>query len=177
MKHLSSLALISIILFTTSCYNCSGVNARYHTYAYKLNFSTSSIKQDSLQVDIDNSTINRTLQFFLNPQIREEKGDRKCLNKDLVIGTGEKIEKNNVKLYCDKDLYFKDITITKGANIIELDTPVIVNFNEFVQNTIPIVRLPETVTSQFSTGIYGFYLEGTTSYGNTFKDSIYIIFN
>lgn len=177
MRHITSLTLISIILFTTSCYNCGGVNETHHTYAYKLDFTSSSINQDTLNISIYNITMNKEIAFFLYPQIRIEEGDRKCHTKDLVIGSGEAIEQHNVKLYCDKDLLLKNLTITQGANLLEADSPIIIDYKGTSLYGMPSITLPKLVSDQFSKGTYTFYLEGTSNYGNTFKDTAVVIFN
>ena len=101
-----------------------------------------------------------------------EKGDRKCLYKDLVTSYRNPLRTNTVKIYADKELKLRAVTIPAGENLLKYkqlemsgyDTA----YNTFSHCTIYFANLIDTNTAK---GQYRFYVQASTDNNGTFRDS------
>lgn len=165
MKALIFISTIIISTVLNTACNCNGVDKIEHTYAYEID-----IEWDIDTIDIYNNVANQEVSLRLSPQSRTEDGDRKCHLKNLVVGTGEEVKREDTKVYCTRALKFRERTIDANTNLLAEGSPIIIN------QTGNIV-LPKLLSPNFEQGVYIFYVEGTSTYGNSFMDSTSVVYN
>lgn len=155
---------------------------------FPLVFSTLSIYMASCSCGGANETITTTGIDMTTPanysaassmpaiEIQEttavEKGNRKCLNKDFVLNYRNQLLTNTVKVYANKELKLRNVTIPAGGNLLrykQLDiTGYDTSYRNFSQCTIYFGKLIDTNTYK---GQYRFYVQASTDNNGVFRDS------
>ncbi len=159
MQKLILPALIAtVILNLTSC-NCDGSDEVVTTTGIDIKTpSTYSATSYEPAIEVQEVSIR-------------EKGDRKCHYKNLVTSYRNPLRTNTVKIYADKELKLRTLTIPAGENLLQykqLDiTGYDTSYRNFSHCTIYFGKLIDTNTHK---GIYRFYIQASTD-NSTFKDS------
>jgi hypothetical protein len=101
-----------------------------------------------------------------------EKGDRKCHYKNLVTSYRNPLRTSTVKIYADKELKLRTVTIPAGGNLLQYKQLDISGYDTSYRNfshcTIYFGKLIDTNTFK---GQYRFYVQASTDNNGIFRDS------
>ena len=101
-----------------------------------------------------------------------EKGDRKCHYKNLVTSYRNPLRTSTVKIYADKELRLRTVTIPAGGNLLQYQQLDIsgydTSYNNFSHCSIYFGNQIDTNTRK---GQYRFYVQASTDNNGIFRDS------
>jgi hypothetical protein len=158
-KLLIPTLFVASTLYLASC-NCGGSNEIITTTGIDMTTPASYSAASSMPaIEVQGITVT-------------EKGDRKCHNKDLVMSFRNPLRTSTVKVYADKELKLRTVTIPVGENLLKYKQLNISGYdtvyNNFSHCTIYFGKLIDTNTYK---GQYRFYVQASTDNNGIFRDS------
>lgn len=151
------MAMLGSIVFH-SCGKCGGCDEIFTTNGANILVydSTINLNEPSAFASISVEAIGA-----------ETKGDRNCLNKDLVLCPQDGLSVEKMNIICDKELMLKEGTIPAMTNLFEV---------KYVLETAdsgpyPIPYIILRARDNMPPGLYTFILSGTTKEGKPLKDT------
>ncbi len=146
-------------LYWASC-NCGGSDEIITTTGIEMTTpATYSVASSMPAIEVQAITVTK-------------KGDRKCYYKNLVISYRNPLRTNTVKIYADKELKLRTLTIPAGGNLLQYEQLDIsgydTTYNNFSHCSIYFGKLIDTNTHK---GLYRFYVQASTDNNGVFRDS------
>lgn len=168
------IVICSALMYSCSCRSKADID--YYYYGVKL--------ENKVQYDLPDDTLKpvNAIYNIYEHTLRavglkkEEDGGRVCPYKDLNVAVKERIDSNTFKIYCDHDLYIGSAVIPRLSNFTDYREllkmkPENFRYANFHYSFTITLDSPEVNTP------YKYYTSGTTSVGNSFLDSITVVYN
>lgn len=164
MKTVQTLLVVASLSFVvTSCWKgrCDGADEIQYNYAMEIE-NISGI--DSTVVYSLNNMFFDELR--ISPVSRSEEGTRDCHLKNLVTEMRELIDTNTITVYCNRDIKSKTVAVAAGDNL-----------RQFLRDELSRhIRLEMRVEDVIQDVPYTYYVKGMTDRGNSFIDSIEVVY-
>ena len=176
MKNYPFLLIIAVIA-AAACKknkNCEGVPGHIYVHGITINPSSDTVKGF-------NSRYTHTLKLL--PIITSENGGRdgNCPTYVAPTEKTERIDTSNIVLHCSKNLKFNGLTVAAGENMLDrgdvfqidvyIDRDPTKPENQFFSSGAVLIQ-----TDSLQSGPHTFYVSGTTTIGNSFMDSVTVIY-
>lgn len=151
--------LITSTLYLASC-RCGGSDQIISTTGINMHTpSTYSAASSTPAIEVQEITESR-------------KGDRKCMYKNLVMSFENSLLTGTIKVYANRELKLRNVTIPAGENLLLYKQLEITGYDSsdriFNQCIIDFRKLIDTGTAK---GQYRFYVQGTTDRNITYTNS------
>lgn len=164
MKTVQALLVITSLSFATaSCWKgrCDGADEIQYNYA--MGIENISGIGSTVVYSINNVFFD---ELRLSTISRSEEGDRNCHLKNLVTEIGELIDTNTITVYCNRDIKSKNVTVPAGDNLRQ-------SLRDELSRHI---RLEMRVDDVVQDVPYIYYVKGKTDRGNSFTDSVEVVY-
>lgn len=101
-----------------------------------------------------------------------EEGDRKCHYKNLVTSYRNPLRTNTVKIYADRELKLRTVTIPAGENLLRYKQLGISGYDTSLKSfSHCIVSFGKLIDTNTYKGQYRFYVQASTDNNGIFRDS------
>lgn len=108
----------------------------------------------------------------INEITETHKGDRKCHTKDLVMSFENSLLTSTIKVYSDRELRLRNVTIPASENLLKYKQLEISGYDSSLRNfSYCIIDFRNRIDTNTAKGQYRFYVQGTTDRNITYTDS------
>lgn len=157
-----------LFMFFTACQNCDDVNEHRAISEIKVLTPDSILKPINNQINI---------LFYVEDKFTSRKGDRKCRQKDYVIGQDNFWLEDRFALKCTEDLIYDNDTFKANSDLLNstiVHGKIKLKYSEYIDPYESKLRFFNVNSKSIVNKSIKFYISGTTNRNENLMDSCQI---